>query len=121
MNGAAAAAFVAAWRSGDAAGMAAALDPDAVLVCDTGGVVDGPLDPVNGAGAIARWMLARFAPTRHRLRPTVANTRPAVLVESAGVLVGTVVMRPDEDRLTMLWLTLNPEKLRASPPDASGR
>lgn len=121
MNAPAAAVFLAAWRSGDPAGMAGALDPDAVLLCDTGGVVDGPLGPVNGAAAIAGWMLARFAPSEHALTATTANTRPAVRVERAGVPVGTVVMRPDGDRLTMLWLTLNPEKLRASPRAASGR
>ena len=108
------AAFVAAWEIGDVAGMSALLDPDAVLLCDTGGVVDGPLDPVNGASAITEWMLTRFAPGIHRLRPTLANTRPAVLVERHGELVGTVVLRPDGQRLTMLWLTLNPAKLRAS-------
>jgi hypothetical protein len=115
------AAFVAAWEAGDAGGMSARLDPDAVLLCDTGGVVDGPVEPVNGAHAIARWMLTRFAPGIHRLRPTHANTRPAVRIERDGMLVGTVVVRPDEQRLTMLWLTLNPEKLRASPPGASAR
>ena len=110
-------AFVAAWEAGDPAGMAAQLDPDAVLLCDTGGRVDGPSDPVNGAEGISRWMLARFAPGIHRLRPTRANTRPAVLVELDGRLVGTLVARPDGDHLTMLWLTLNPEKLR---PDLRG-
>lgn len=113
-----AAAFTVAWRSGDVARMAAALDPDAVLVCDTGGVVDGPVDPVNGAAAIVAWMLARFPPASHDLILSAANTRPAVRVERSGVPVGTVVMRPDEDRLTMLWLTLNPGKLRAGPRDA---
>ena len=108
------AAFVAAWEAGDAEGMSRRLDPDAVLLCDTGGVVDGPVGPVNGAGAIIEWMLTRFAPGIHSLRPAIANSRPAVLIERDGELVGTVVMRPDERRLTMLWLTLNPEKLRAS-------
>ena len=108
------AAFVAAWRSGDPDGMAAWLDPDAVLLCDTGGVIEGPVDPVNGAGTITDWMLARFAPGIHSLSVTQANTRAAVLVERDGMLVGTVVLRADEHRVTMLWLTLNPEKLRAS-------
>ncbi|MGV3713136.1 hypothetical protein [Pseudolysinimonas sp.] len=115
------AAFLAAWRDGDRTGMAELLDPDAVLVCDTGGVVDGPRDPVNGAVAIAEWMLARFDPSAHRLTPGIANTRAAVHVDRAGALVGTVVMRPDEQRLTTLWLTLNPEKLRASLSDGSAR
>jgi hypothetical protein len=115
------AAFLAAWRAGDAEAMCARLDPDAVLLCDTGGVVAGPVDPVNGAGAIAEWMLTRFAPGSHRLEPSSANTRPAVLIERAGVPVGTVVVRSDERRLTMLWLTLNPEKLRATRPDGSAR
>lgn len=108
------AAFVAAWRSGDPERMSARLDPDAVLLVDTGGVVDGPREPVNGAGAITAWMLTRFAPDIHRLSLTTANTRPAVLVARDGVLVGTVVLRSDEQRVTMLWATLNPEKLRAS-------
>lgn len=115
------AAFVAAWETGDPAKMAAELAPDAVLLCDTGGLVDGPTGPVNGADEIARWMLARFAPSIHRLRPILANTRPAVCVEHDGIPVGTVIVRLDSGRLTMLWLTLNPEKLRASPSGESGR
>jgi len=107
------AAFRFAWESGDTARMSDLLDPDAVLLCDTGGVVDGPLDPINGATAIAEWILARFTPGLHRLVSTVANSQPALRIECDGDLVGTLVMRPDEHRLTMLWLTLNPEKLRS--------
>lgn len=114
-------AFLAAWRNRDPRAMAELLDPDAVLVCDTGGVVDGPLEPVNGAGAITDWMLARFDPRRHTLTPGVANTRAAVQVDQAQVPVATIVMRSDGRRITTLWATLNPEKLRASPSDGSGR
>lgn len=115
------AAFISAWEASDPEAMGALLDADAVLLCDTGGVVDGPSGPLNGAGAISRWMLARFAPGIHRLLTADANTRPAVRIERDGDLVGTVVVRPDDERITMLWLTLNPEKLRASPSAGSAR
>jgi hypothetical protein len=115
------AALIVAWEAGDPGAMGALLDADVVLLCDTGGVVDGPSGALNGAEAVSRWMLARFSPGSHRLLPARANTRPAVCVERDGDLVGTVVLRLDGDRVTMLWLTLNPEKLRASPPGGSGR
>ena len=63
----------------------------------TGGV---SLDPVNGAGTIAGWMLARFAPGIHLLSVTRANTRAAVLVgadTAASVVFGGVAAASHAD------------------------
>ncbi|RLK47477.1 RNA polymerase sigma-70 factor (ECF subfamily) [Microbacterium telephonicum] len=112
------AAFVAACATGELAAVVAALDPDAVLRSDGGGVVSAARRPVHGADAVARFLLglARKNPTA-RLEPVVTGDGAGVAIRDGDALLGVVTVgvsgEADADaRITDVWIMRNPAKLR---------
>ena len=106
------AAFLAASRAGDFEALVAVLDPDVVFRADAGRASPLAREPIVGAGAVARQVLARgsrFAP----------HARPAVVNGGAGLIVG-VDDRPVAvigfaiagGRIAAIDLITDPDKLR---------
>jgi RNA polymerase sigma factor (sigma-70 family) len=73
-------AFLAASRDGDFERLVAILDPAVVFRIDVGGRGPGAREPITGAEAVARQILARG-------RPFARFARPAIVNGSAGVVV----------------------------------
>ena len=133
-------AFLNAARSGDLEGLLAVLAPDVVIVGDGGGVVPAGRSPMEGALAVARFMLGLF----RRAQAEGAVDLTPVLVNGAVGLVGEVRPRDGErmplsleglggvvrfvmafdvadGRVALLFDQLNPGKLTRVPPMASLR
>jgi RNA polymerase sigma-70 factor (ECF subfamily) len=81
-------AFVAAMAGGGLGPLVAALDPDAVLTSDGGGVVSAARRPVVGADRVARFLLGLVA------KATAGQRAAAVLVNGASGLVALDGDRP---------------------------
>ena len=100
--------LAAACRTGD---VQAALDPDVVAVCDSGGRVPAPTLPLHGAAEVA-WLLQALLPGND---VTIAgvNGRPGLVLHRAGRAIAVIAVTGDHDHVTALWVVLNPAKLRA--------
>jgi RNA polymerase sigma-70 factor (ECF subfamily) len=115
--------LVAALRSGQVERL---LAPGAVLVSDGGGQVAVPLQPVHGAGEIARVITVHCTRPGADLSVERANGRPAIVVRRSGQAQAVLCLDVADEVVTHLWLILNPAKLTAwhrdLPPadDAAG-
>jgi RNA polymerase sigma-70 factor, ECF subfamily len=111
-----AAAFHAAMVSGDTATLARLLAKDAVLHSDGGGKRAAALNPIRGADKIIRF----FAAIARKESTLVASeTRPATINGLAGFVIrepdgslDTVAFEARAGRITAIYLTRNPDKLR---------
>lgn len=100
--------LAAACRTGDATAL---LAPDVVAVCDGGGRVPAPILPLRGAAEVA-WLLHALLPGND-LTVAGVNGRPGLVLRRAGRAVAVIAVTGDHDRVTALWVVLNPAKLRA--------
>ncbi|MEV5569869.1 RNA polymerase sigma factor SigJ [Spirillospora sp. NPDC052269] len=103
-----------AWEAKDIGALVAVLAPDAVAVGDGGGVVSALLEPVEGAEAIARYLVRvlDMAPGMEVLEQTV-NAQPGLVVRHEGAIAVVFTFDFEEDgRVKHLWGVRNPEKLR---------
>jgi RNA polymerase sigma-70 factor (ECF subfamily) len=105
-------AFLAASRAGDFEALLEVLDPDVVFRADAG--VDSRLgrEPITGAAAVARQVLARgtrFAPLG---RPAIVNGAAGVVVGPVGHPMAVVGFTVAHDRIVAIDLILDPAKLR---------
>lgn len=108
--------LVAALRSGQVEPL---LAPGAVLVSDGGGQVAVPLQPVRGAGEIARVITVHCARPGAELSVERANGRPAIVVRRSGQAQAVLCLDVADEVVTHLWLILNPAKLTAWHRDPS--
>jgi hypothetical protein len=102
--------FADACRSGDLAGIRAALHPEVVAVCDGG----GPGHPVRGAGPVAR-LVAEVLCGRPGTALTVESVNGSAglaLWALSGEAVAVVAVDTAAARIVALWIVLNPAKLR---------
>lgn len=105
-------AFAAASQSGNFASLIAVLDPDVVLRSDGGGIVSAARKPVFGADNVARFLLGILAK-----RPSVAVTEQQTkdglgfAIWDEGRVIGIVNLGVNDERITEVWMVLNPEKL----------
>ena len=108
------AAFLAASREGDFAGLVAILHPDVVFRVDAGG--RGPLarDPVTGAQAVARQVLSRGRPFARFARPAIVNGAAGVVVAPGGRPIAIVGFTIARGRIAAIDLVADPAKLRRS-------
>nr|BFE74001.1 hypothetical protein GCM10020092_073020 [Actinoplanes digitatis] len=104
--------FAEACRRGDVAALRAALAADAVAECDGGGVVPAAVDPVRGAGDVAR-LVAVLLHTRPDTELTVesVNGRAGLALRRDGRAVAVVAVEVAGGRVAVLWVVLNPAKL----------
>jgi RNA polymerase sigma factor (sigma-70 family) len=105
--------FKRAWEARDIDALISVLDPDAVATADSGGLAVAFLDPIHGAGNIARaWLeIARVAPGVTYLERTV-NGQPGLIALQDGATVAVTSFEITAGRITRIWVTRNPEKLR---------
>jgi RNA polymerase sigma-70 factor (ECF subfamily) len=105
--------FADACQVGDVAALRAALDADAVAVCDGGGVVPAPRRPVHGAQEVARLvavLLCGLPGTELTVESVIG--RAGLALRRAGHAVAVVAVEEAGARVTVLRITLNPTKLR---------
>jgi RNA polymerase sigma-70 factor (ECF subfamily) len=90
------------------------LHPDAVLVIDSGGRVPAPLDPVGGRARIVD-MLVRFLDTHPEAVAVECpvNGEPGIALHTGQDIVGVLTVGVRAERISRLWLVVNPDKLRA--------
>lgn len=105
-------AFMRACRTGDVAALVAHLDPDAVAVSDGGGHVRAALRPVVGADRVARFLLGALSKSPDLaldLEEGPGETRLVLRRHGRVAAVGTFEVTGD--RVSRIWLVLNPDKL----------
>ena len=105
-------AFLAASREGDFEGLLAVLDPDVVFRIDVGGRGPRAREPVTGAEAVARQVLARGRPFARFARPAVVNGVAGVVVAPAGRPMAVVAFTSARGRIVAIDLIADREKLR---------
>jgi RNA polymerase sigma-70 factor, ECF subfamily len=108
------AAFNEAAESGNAAGLAAYLAKDAVLVADGGGKRAAALNPIHGADHIVRLVegLARKLAGPFRLRYAPINGMPGFIVTAPNGGIETIALDIIEGKITAIYNVRNPDKLR---------
>ncbi|WP_283136171.1 RNA polymerase sigma-70 factor [Rhizohabitans arisaemae] len=102
-------AFRRAIETGDLQSLLDILAPDVVLLGDGGGVVQAALEPVVGAGQVAR-VLGRIDAAAV-LQPAQVNGCPALIVRLNGEINTVLAAHIDNGLITGLYAVRNPEKL----------
>jgi len=105
--------FKRAWEARDIGALVGLLDPGATVIADGGGRVAAALDPIIGAGPIARYVadLADRVFGLTLLERTV-NGQPGLIAQQDGVTVTVFAFETASDRITRIWAVRNPDKLR---------
>ncbi len=109
------AAFLTASREGNFAGLVAVLDPDVVFRVDAGGHGPGARDPLTGAEAVARQILARGRPFARFAQPVLVNGRAGVVVAPGGTPMAVAGFTTAGGRIAAIDLITDREKLRRLP------
>lgn len=90
------------------------LHSSAVAVCDSGGRVPAAVRPIFGADAVARLVLAlRSDQPGTDLSVEAVNGRAGLVFWRAGAAVAVISVASCDGEAVVLWMVLNPEKLRA--------
>ncbi|MBC9714692.1 RNA polymerase sigma-70 factor [Streptomyces sp. TRM66268-LWL] len=107
--------FLKAASGGDLNGMMALLAPDVTCWSDGGGKVTAARRPLQGADAVARWVLGVLAKPDYAAMvtaPAVINGELGLLFTLDGVTIGTLSYAvTDDGRLSDLRFQVNPDKL----------
>ena len=105
--------FAAACQLGEMAALLAALDADAIAVCDGGGLVAAPMSYVHGAQDVARLAGALLCGQPDaELTIEAVNGRAGLALRRAGRAVAVVGVQTADSKVTVLWIVLNPAKMR---------
>jgi len=104
--------FAQACRREDLAAVRGALTPDAVAVCDGGGLLPAALDVVHGAADVARLVVLLCGRPGTELTVESVNGRAGLAVRRAGRAVVVIGVDVAGTAVTGLWIVLNPAKLR---------
>ncbi|HEU5272231.1 MAG TPA: sigma-70 family RNA polymerase sigma factor [Xanthobacteraceae bacterium] len=111
-----AAAFQRANAAGDMQALTALLAEDAVLYSDGGGKRAAALQPIRGADKIVRFLagMARKTPSllAFDVRRAAVNGLAGFVLREPDGSVDTVAIDHRDGRITAIYLTRNPEKLR---------
>ncbi len=110
------AAFLSATETGDEAGLRALLAAHAVVHTDGGGMRPAALNLIHGAEKAAR-MFARLAAKKGAAPPLLYRERinglPGYVTLEPDGLPQTTALEMAEGRITAVYITRNPQKLRA--------
>lgn len=109
-------AFKRACRTGELDDLIELLDPQVTARADGGGHVRAAPNPIHGADRAARYLLGicRRDPRVAMALQSVENAggRPSLVARIDGVIVVVISLYITQGRITDVWLTMNPEKLR---------
>jgi RNA polymerase sigma-70 factor (ECF subfamily) len=107
-------AFVAAAQAGEIERLMALLARDAIVWTDGGGKVLAALNPVEGAGRVARYVIgiAGKAPAGIQVVPVRVNGDPGFQTETADGPTGVVAFELAEGVILGIRIVVNPDKLR---------
>ncbi|MFD6437671.1 RNA polymerase sigma factor SigJ [Streptomyces venezuelae] len=105
--------FKQAWEAKDIGALIGFLDPAAVSVADTGGLVEAGARSMEGAEQIARGLVALVSRLPDlTILERMVNGRPGLVVQQDGVTVSVLALEATDDHITHIWAMRNPEKLR---------
>ncbi len=106
--------FKRAWEAKDIDALIGLLDPDATVTADGGGLASAALRPIEGGEQIARYLadLAGRAPSNVTFLERTVNGQPGLVAQQDGVTVAVYAFDVAGDRITHIWVVLNPDKLR---------
>ncbi|MGW1734344.1 sigma factor-like helix-turn-helix DNA-binding protein [Streptomyces sp. NPDC001999] len=107
-------AFWAACDTRDLAALVSLLDPEATTLSDGGGKVRAALKPIHGADRTARFMLAALL-QYPKLEATLqsVNGKTGLVLRHETTVSGVVSLHVQGEKITDVWLVLNPDKLRS--------
>ena len=105
--------FAEACLRDDIAAVRAALDADAVAVCDSGGQVPAAAGAVHGAEEVARLVAVLLCgrPPDMELAIESVNGRTGLALRRAGRAIAVVGLQEAGAKVTDVWIVLNPAKL----------
>jgi RNA polymerase sigma factor (sigma-70 family) len=105
--------FKQAWEAQDIDALIRLLDPDATAIADSGGFANAVAGLIEGGEQIARVCIdfVDRAPGLTVLERTV-NGQPGLVAQRDGVTAAVLAFDIAGDRITDMWVILNPEKLR---------
>jgi RNA polymerase sigma-70 factor (ECF subfamily) len=113
-------AFLAASRDGDFEALMSVLDPDVVFRIDVGGSGPRAREPVVGAEAVVRQVLARGRPFARFARPAIVNGSAGLVVAPGGRPMAVVGFTSARGRIVAIDLVADQEKLRRLAPGPEG-
>lgn len=109
--------FIDATRAGDIDGLLGVLAEDITLWADGGGKVPGAaLRPIQGADAVARFVVQRArtgASLGRVLRPTLINGQPGFVIYDGSEPRAALILDVREGRVHGIYAIANPDKLHA--------
>ncbi|WP_406405204.1 RNA polymerase subunit sigma-24 [Streptomyces sp. NBC_01643] len=106
-------AFRGACDTGDLTALVSLLDPEATALSDGGGKVRAALNPIHGAERTARFMLGVLLqhPAPEATLQSV-NGKTGLVLRHDTAVSGVVSFHVQDEKITDVWLVLNPDKLR---------
>ena len=113
-----AAEFLRACTEGDLPALLALLTEDVELVADGGGKAAAAGKPVRGADSVARFLLgiARLGPAGWTARPATVNGGPGLVARIPdGRPFAVLALEPAGDRIKVVRIVVNPDKLHGVP------
>ncbi|MDM4761597.1 RNA polymerase sigma factor SigJ [Galbitalea sp. SE-J8] len=109
-------AFAAACQGGDIDALLALLDPTVTARSDGGGRVRAAINPIVGADRVARFLLGLIAkedPGRVTASFEEVNGLTGIVFRRSGTVAVVLSLDVRHDRVTDVWMVLNPDKLTA--------
>jgi RNA polymerase sigma-70 factor (ECF subfamily) len=109
--------FAHACSTGEMSGLLSLLADDITLWSDGGGKVRAARRPVCGATNVARFLLGVISkfPPDVEVRPATVNGQPGWLTLSGGQVTSVTALEVSGDRITGIYVVLNPDKLQRIP------
>jgi hypothetical protein len=105
--------FADACLRGDSAAVRTTLAPDAIAVCDDGGLMPAPLGPIHGAEDVSRLVTVLLrGGLDTELTVESVNGRAGLALRRAGRAIAVAAVEGTGTEVTALWIVLNPAKLR---------
>jgi hypothetical protein len=104
--------FGAACRVGDSRMLATLLAPTAVLVVDSDGRVDAPLEPTSGIASATAHILSLLGPDSGLLASAQSvNGETALVFRRKEAVAAVACLDVIDGLIYAVWLTVNPHKL----------
>lgn len=107
--------FKRAWEARDINALIGLLDPGATAIADGGGLAVAALQPVEGGGHIARYLVGIIdrASSDLTLLEREVNGQPGLVARQDGVVVSVLAFHVAGTRIKSIWTVRNPDKLRS--------